>query len=50
MIINCSHISLLGGFEGMILGEVVQFGVYFDAILFIENFKNIHLLPKGMIL
>ena len=42
--------SPLSGFGGIIPGELVQFGVYFGAILPTENQENVHLLNKIMIL
>ena len=45
--------ALLGGFGGMLPREnflkwcnLVRFGVYFDQILSLKNFKNYHFLYK----
>ena len=42
--------ALLGGFGGMppreIFFKMVRFGVYFDQILSLKNFKNYHFLYK----
>ena len=45
--------ALLGGFGGMLprenylkLYNLVRFGVYFDQILSLKNFKNYHFLYK----
>ena len=46
--------ALLGGFGGMLPREIffkwcnlVRFGVYFDQILSLKNFKNYHFLYKN---
>ena len=46
--------ALLGGFGGMLPREnflkwcnLVRFGVYFDQILSLKNFKNYHFLNKN---
>ena len=46
--------ALLGGFGGMLPREnflkwrnLVRFGVYFDQILSLKNFKNYHFLYKN---
>ena len=48
-----SRSALLGGFGGMLPREnflkwcnLVRFGVYFDHILSLKNFKNYHFLYK----
>ena len=47
--------ALLGGFGGMPPREIflkwcnfVRFGVYFDQILYLKNFKNYHFLYKNL--
>ena len=50
IMITCSHVYLLGEFEGMVIAENVgkwrNFEVYFDMIFPSENYRNLHLFDK----